>query len=344
MRTISTIAFCATLIGLGCGLANAVTTVCVNAGDAADFQTQLNNAVTSGAATTLEVPRGTYHLGGNQLVFTATAVSQGQLDISGGFSSDCSTHIDNPALTIIDGDNLSGVLSIMSTGGVSVRYLTIQNGLKADRAGLNVVISGGGLIIDYNIIRNNRATDETAGLDATITNPAATDMHIAGNLIAGNSANTNVSGAAIENDGAGDSYITNNTVANNVISGPLANGFGGLVAFGNTFASNNVFWGNTSLDINADGAALVDNDYGTLGGTPSSNSGSQSVDPQFVGNGNFQLASTSPLLAQGTISPAGGLPTIDILGHDREYDATTATVDMGAYERGDEIFGNSYDN
>jgi hypothetical protein len=336
MRTFWTVVLSAVLTSVCIHPAAAATVVCVNAGDAADFQTQLDNAVASGVATTLEVPRGTYHLGGNQLVFNATSMSQGQLDISGGYNSDCSTNIDNPALTIIDGDNLSGVLSITSTGGISVRYLTIQNGLKADNPGLVVSASGGGIIIDYNIIQNNRASDERAGLDVTISGSG--DVHVDGNLIAANSANTNVCGGEIDNDSTGTTYLTNNTIADNVISGPLLRGDGGLAVFGTAFASNNIFWGNTSLDFDANGATLVNNDYGTLGGTPGGNTGSQSVDPQFVGSANFQLAATSPLLAQGTTSPAGGLPTIDLLGHDREYNALTATVDMGAYERGDEIF------
>ena len=334
MRTLSATALAAVLIGANIDPAAAATTVvCVNAGDAVDFQTQLDNAVASGGATTLEVPRGTYHLNGNQLVFNATSMSQGQLDITGGYSSDCSTQIKNPALTIIDGDNLSGVLSLTSSGGVSVRYLTIQNGLKSDRAGLNIIVSGGGVFVDYNIMRNNRASDETAGLGVYVTGTG--NIHVDGNLIADNSANTNVSGGDVENDGSGDSYITNNTVVGNAITGPLLNGYGGLVAFGNSFVSNNIFWGNTSLDISASGAALANNDYATLGGTPGSNTGYQNVDPQFSSATDFHLLPASPLLGAGTLTPAGNLPTIDIEGHPRSYNGF---VDMGAYERGDEIF------
>jgi hypothetical protein len=343
MRTISTIALSVALIGLGCGLANAVTTVCVNAGDASDLQTQLTNAVGSTVKTAIQVPRGTYHLDGNQLLFNSTAATQGQLDIGGGFNRDCSAQIKNPALTIIDGQGMSGVLNVRSTAAISVRYLTIENGSASDAAGLVVDISGGDIIVDYNIIQNNHASDENAGLQAIIASGSG-DVHIDGNLIAGNSANTNVGGGEIDNDGTGSTYVTNNTIANNSITGPLSNGYGGLFVYGSTSASNNIFWGNTDLDFNAFDSVMVNNDYGTLGGTPSSNTGSQSVDPQFVGSGNFQLAATSPLLARGTTSPAGNLPTIDILGHDREYDATTATVDMGAYERGDEIFKNDYDH
>jgi hypothetical protein len=49
---------------------------------------------------------------------------------------------------------------------------------------------------------------------------------------------------------------------------------------------------------------------------------------------------TSPLLGQGTLTPAGGLFTIDLEGHPRTFNNT---IDMGAYERGDEIYSSDFD-
>ena len=332
MRLSSIVTLFAVLAGLGTEPALATNQVCVS--DAAGLQTALDNASGSTSGTVIEVVRGTYHLAGSQLTFNSTAAGQGQLDISGGYNSDCSAQIKNPALTIIDGDNESGVLSLNSTAGISVRYLTIENALKVDDAGLAIVISGGGLIVDYNIIRNNRASDEHAGL--TITVSGSGDIHLVGNLIVENSANTNVSGGEVDNDGTGSLYAINNTVANNIITGPLLNGYGGLAIFGTANVSNNIFWGNTHLDIGATSdSLLLDNDYGTLNGNPSSNSGFQTVDPQFSSSSDFHLQPTSPLLGAGSLTPPDGLPTIDIEGHPRSYNGT---VDMGAYERGDEIF------
>jgi len=340
MRLNTFVAHAAALMGCCIHPAAAVTVVCVNAGDAADFQTKLNDAVTSGVATTLEIPRGIYHLGGNPLVFNATSMSQGQLDITGGYSSDCSTIVKNPAFTVIDGDSLSGVLSLTSTGGISVRYLTIQDGLKDQRAGLEVNASAGGIIIDYNIIRYNRATDQAAGLFAELSGGG--DIHIDGNIVANNSANTNLSGSAVAS-AAGGVYVTNNTVANNIITGPPDNGYGGLVIYAVcTAVSNNIFWGNTQTDIStfASNCALVDNDYETLGGYHGSNTGFQNADPLFAGITDFHLLPTSPVLGAGTLTPGGNLPTIDIEGHPRSYNGL---VDMGAYERGDEIFASGFD-
>jgi len=334
--------FLAMLVGTACAtsMAHAATTVCVT--DVAGLQAALSAAEGSTATTVIEVARGTYHLGGNQLVFNSAAAGQGQLDITGGYNSDCSTIIKNPALTIIDGDSLSGVLSLTSTAGISVRYLTLQNGLEAQNAGLDITVSGGGIIIDYNIFKNNHATDERSALAASISGSG--NMHIDGNLVVDNTASSNVGGGEVDNLGTGSTYITNNTIANNTITGTLLNGYGGLFVYGSTTpnVSNNIFWGNTNLDFASySNPVLVDNDYGTIGGNQSSNTGALNVDPQFSGLTDFHLLPTSPLLGLGTLTPAGGLPTIDVEGLPRSY---AGLIDMGAYERGDEIFLNDFDH
>jgi hypothetical protein len=104
-------------------------------------------------------------------------------------------------------------------------------------------------------------------------------------------------------------------------------------------------WGNTYEDFHSASSSsiLVNNDYLALGGNNNSSTGYQTVDPQFVSGSDFHLSATSPLLAAGTLTPSGNLPTIDIEGHSRTYSATTNTVDMGAYEHGDEIFNDDYD-
>ncbi|MDR3387707.1 MAG: choice-of-anchor Q domain-containing protein [Rudaea sp.] len=82
----------------------------------------------------------------------------------------------------------------------------------------------------------------------------------------------------------------------------------------------------------------MNNDIGNP--APSVN-GNLSVDPHFGGSGNYQLAATSPLLGMGTTTPVGGLPTINLNGNPRSY---SGLVDIGAYERGDEIFGDGFED
>jgi hypothetical protein len=340
----------AAFISLGAGLATNAAAVCVNANDAADFQAQLTAAAASAAAATIKVPRGTYHLGGNQLGFDATAMNQGQFDIEGGYNSDCSRQIKNPALTIIDGDGMSRVLDLASTGGISVRYLTLQGGNANYYAGLYIDSGNGGIIVDYNIIRNNVAIAESGFYAIVSGTTASGNITVDGNLVYANSTTTNIDGGGfVQNSGLGTISITNNTIAGN--SSFLTYGAGGLeVSPGSTQAniSNNIFWGNTGGDDlvvligGGGGASLIQNDYSTLGDTPPPPAnGNLNIDPNFSGSTDFHLLPTSPLLGAGTLTPAGGLPTIDIEGHPRSYNNL---VDMGAYERGDEIFGDGFDD
>lgn len=359
MRSMSIFALAASLLGLSAALPVKASAVCVIANNAADLQTQLTNAQGSTTTTVVQVPRGTYNLGGSQLSFNSQAAGQGQFDITGGYNSDCSTHLNNPALTIIDGQSLgSGVLGLQSTAGISVRFLTIQG--AAGPPGLDVESVNGGIIIDYNIIRNN-AADSNAGILVKITGTtAASAIHVDGNLIAGNTAANQDGAGSVENDGTGSTYVTNNTIANNISQ--VFAGIGGLAVSGNTIAgstnvSNNILWGNSNFDVYLNGPSLqtdpvlVDNDYQysncCLG--PGS-TGNQNLDPQFSSSGDFHLSLGSPLLAQGLCNPkpAGGLPSVDIVGNPRTYDLTyvaaTCKVDMGAYERGDEIFKDGLNN
>jgi hypothetical protein len=341
MRSLTMLACCAS------SLARATTTVCVT--DVAGFQTALSAAEGSTSATFIEVARGTYDLSGTALTFTSSVAGQGQLDITGGYSADCSTIIKNPALTIIDAHALSPALNLQSAAGISVRYLTIQHGTTGTltRPGLSVDSTDGSVIVDYNIIRNNTGGTE-AGLLAEISDSAATAaIHVDGNLIVGNVASGNEAAGLIANNGTGSTYVTNNTVANNT-SNVSPNPVGGLAVYGNSVpgsahVSNNILWGNSGTDLYLYlGPVLVDNDYGTKSGSGGSgSSGDLNLDPQFAAAGDYHLAATSSLLGAGTLTPVGNLPTIDIEGHPRSYNGF---VDMGAYERGDVVFANSFDD
>src|SRR5262249_26188026 len=154
---------------------------------------------------------------------------------------------------------LSGVLRLISTGGISVRYLTIQNGsfpsvTGSDVAGLFVESTLGGVIVDYNIVRPNHGGGN-AGVGNGVPNPGATAApHLDGNLIVGNTASGQGGAGFTTNSGTGPAYITNNTVADNVSQRVDAGAIGGLSVYGNhtpgsTTLSNNMFWHNTNYDL-----------------------------------------------------------------------------------------------
>jgi len=172
------------------------------------------------------------------------------------------------------------------------------------------------------------------------------------NLVHANTAVGNVlatatkGGGCIENIGSGSTYVTNNTVADNLLTNPGAGAIGGfeIEAAANVYLSNNIFWANDpgTLDVSipAGSPVLSHNDIGTLSASPDpASSGNLVVDPQFAGGGSYRLMPTSPLLNAGAVTPAGNLPSIDILGHARTF---AGTVDLGAYEQADDIFGDRF--
>jgi Right handed beta helix region len=315
-------------------VASPAPAVCVT--DILGFNAALNAAIGSTTTTTIMVARGTYDASQQHLVFISNAANQGRVDIIGGYSHDCSTHINDPALTVLDGGQQSQILYLDSLGGFSVRYLTLQNGSNPQRTGL--YISGAGVIFDYNIIRNNKAT---AGDSAGIYIRSGADIHVDGNLLVGNTASGGSFGAgSVITSGAVKTYVTNNTVVANT-----GGGYGGGLLIdstsdGTAYASNNIFWNNNGDDVLAAALVLTNNDLKVFQGTSDpSSSGNLNVDPKF-NPGAYSLAANSPLLGQGELAPPGGLPTIDIEGHPRSF---MSTVDMGAYERGDKIFNYGFD-
>jgi len=324
---------------IACAPAWANTITCVH--DSGEFRSALTAAETNADANLIELARGTYSTGGTQFEFISTTALQ--LDINGGYNSDCTSIIEDPRLTILDGAVTSSVLAISNHAGVSVRFLTLQNG-----SGVGLGVSSvGDLIIDFNIIRNNVSSTGSGGLYAGDNAASASMLRLAGNLIVGNSTGNKIlyGAGSVFNVSGGNTYLINNTIADNVNTG--TDGIGGLHVdgqiAGNAVLSNNIAWSNThyGLDV-ADAPVLVDNDYGTLNGAiDASSSGNMSVAPKFVGDGSYRLAADSPLLAIGTLLPAGGLPTIDLAGNPRTFDNA---VDFGAWERGDEIFKHGFDN
>lgn len=329
-------------------------TLCVNSADT--LRSALSAVSTNGAYNaednTIQMARGTYHANGSPFGYVSD--DSHSLHISGGFHFDagvCTTQIQNPELTILDGDALSLLWNSQNTvGALTIRWVTFQNGLIDDNIAGIVRInrsqdSTGNVVFNNNIVRNNHAGD-TGGL--TIQTGGTGTLQMRNNLIANNLGDISVGACEIYIAGAGGSFV-NNTVANNVVTtSPLTGGcyFSGPQMSQFTM-SNNIFWGNTRFDaINFGNVGVfIKNDYGNVSGTGGPGStGNVDVDPKFVSATNFRLLANSPVLGQGTITPVGGLPTIDIQGNPREYSSTVQTVDMGAYERGDELFADGFDD
>jgi hypothetical protein len=345
----------ASLAGLAaCLLIAAATaqahTFCVS--DAAALQTALDATSDGGANdnenNTIQIVIGTHYTAdnGNAEFFHSNLTTARVLDINGGYNSDCSSITENPALTILDGGNATRVFASVSVSGdISLRFLTFQNG-NTDQAGAGVMMNPNGgdqgpIIFDQNIVRKNHSTSYDGGF--FISTGGSSAIQFENNLVVGNSADTDLGAGEIFNNGGGVNII-NSTFTQNTVTNTPAGTTGGLHVSTSSSTSgtlsNNIIWGNSGYGLKAE-SVLVDNDYGSDFFSPDPTSiGNVSIDPQFSSATDFHLLPTSPLLDMGTLSPAGGLPTIDIEGHSRT--SLNNKVDMGAYERGDEIFKDGY--
>lgn len=331
----------ALIVGITAGFAAHAAPPCVNSVQA--LRDALSAAQANGLDDTIHVVRGFYPTGGMPFSFNSTEAHA--LTIIGGYNSDCSARIYNPALTVLDGGGTSLVFGSESTGKVTLRFLTFQGGLGGGIAGSALRMnffnsSTGSLVVGQSIIRDSGY----AAFALAVWGSATLDF--VDNLVVDNLTDTWPGGPEITCGGSGAVNVINNTFANNIVNSTNSQTMGGLGMYGSHTAaatlSNNIFWGNTGHDLYSASAVMIDNDYGTDSHSlAAGSSGNHNFDPQFSSSSDFHLQPTSPVLGIGTLTPVGGLPALDIEGHARSY---KGKVDLGPYERGDEIFADGFDN
>ena len=344
------------VMALGAALAargaGAATVACVH--NPAELQAALDAATGSTQETFIELARGAYATT-TPFTFYSLASTQGQLDVTGGYDDACTASEQTPSRTILDGGAASVVMKLESWNGISVRWLTIQNGYQPSNvdgtAGLSVESITGGVIVHYNILRNNVGNYGFAAMYVGLTpdsfgETSSAALSVWGNLIVHNTGADSPAAAIVYSTSSGAVYLTANTIADNVLTQTGAGLTGGISVLGNTtYISNNIVYGSSdnTYDLDASGTpVLTDNDIGfSFASADASSSGNMSIVPRFVGNGDYHLRANSTLLGVGTLTPAGDLPTIDLDGHARMFDNA---VDLGAYEHGDEVFADGFDD
>src|SRR5450432_666511 len=129
--------------------ATATVTICVT--NASNFRAALTAAEGSSEKTVIKLVRGTYSTGATGSFYFDSGTGQ-PLDLSGGYNNDCSAQTQDPALTVLDGGSATGILSLYNLGGgISVRYLSVQNGNsgQANAAGLYAFSGAGPVIVSY---------------------------------------------------------------------------------------------------------------------------------------------------------------------------------------------------
>lgn len=325
--------------------------------NATELRAALTDAGVSGTSNnqdnTIRVAGGTYTTSGAPFFFGS--LSGFALTIEGGYNSACSSKDSTPGVSVLDGANLTQVLSLQSDGDITVRNLTIERAFYnvAPGGGAAIALIGAGAtsvaVFDSNVVLDNFdgfSGVSSSGSSAGLSIFGNGTVYIENNLFTGNSGPTVSAFSA--NMTVGTVYITNNTITDNTntSSGNAIVSIGSSTVTGHV--SNTISYGNhgtSTDDFLLYGIGKVDffnNDYSSISGTPAPGGSGNfiGVDPQFVAADDFHLRSTSPLLRVGTLTPAGGLPATDIEGNPRSVDGN---VDIGAYENVDYIFANGFD-
>ncbi|HSE12702.1 MAG TPA: choice-of-anchor Q domain-containing protein, partial [Rudaea sp.] len=240
---------------------------------------------------------------------------------------------------------------------IEVSGLTFQNGsggaaFESNAGGLKIgdpnPISGGRILVERNIFRNNSATSNgfSQAVGGLLAATDGTSLIVRGNLFVNNSS-PNAAAVYLYSNNAID--FSNNTVTGNHSTDTTAPIRVALayITFGGLISSNNIYWGNATgpdeFDLSLSplfsgvaGATLLHDDIQVASGTAASASGTLHVDPGFVGNGDFHLAPNSPLIDAGVNDPAGGVTGVDLDGAAR---IRGAAVDLGAYESSASVAG-----
>lgn len=308
----------------------------------------------SGEVNTIYLGEGTFKTGaatGNGPFHYSSTASTGSISIRGGaYGTDCNSYSHSPEHAILDGNNATQVLRMLSMHGeVSVQLVTIQNGESStDGGGLAVNNIQAGydavVFVGLNRIRNNHTTAVGGGV--ALYADKADQLLLSTNLIVGNSADNGYGAGIVFANGSTttnqQTNITHNVVYGNTTSQSGAVGGLGCGSTGAqlTYLSDNILWNNdnTGLYLIGNNVYLKANDYGTLAGSlPASNTDALSVAPHFfdAAGGDFHLAGNSPLIGV----------KFDVLGLNNDLDGNPFPMsgkgDLGAYA--ETIFNDGFD-
>ncbi|HEY2394364.1 MAG TPA: choice-of-anchor Q domain-containing protein [Rudaea sp.] len=337
---------------------------CVDsANQLADALSALSVSTGNSDADEIRVQVGTYiaPAGG----FIASVTNHHNLTIRGGYvDATCTQQVADAALTVLDANHAAGVLTIntieIPDSDIEVSDLTFQNGNASNASGSNAgglkigdpnPISGGRILVERNIFRNNSSVSNgfSQAVGGLLAATDGTSLVVRGNLFVDNSS-PNAAAASFYSDNEID--VANNTFAGNHSTNALLHTRVTIdyTTFTGLKLSDNIFWGNNIgsgiFDVNLSpggpgqiGATLANNDIEAATGTAVAATSILHVDPAFVGNDDFRLSASSPLIGAGIDDPPGGLANIDLDGAPR-IDGTT--VDLGAFESSF-IFSDGFD-
>jgi hypothetical protein len=320
----------------------------------------LSNSTSNTDSDEIRIRAGTYFAPAGGWVGSVS--NHHDLAVHGGYlDAGCLQQTNDASVTILDGGNAAGVLRIdtpvIPNANIEVSGLTFQNGsvvssFASVAGGLKISdtgpISGGNILVERNIFRNNVVTGAN-GASASGGLLAATDgqsLIVRNNLFVNNGAPNSAAAFVFSNNAidVSNNTFTDNHSTDDALQQRVVMDF--FTATGLKL-SNNIFWGNAIgpgvFDLNLHGqfrgATLLNNDIEASTGTAVAATGTLSLDPVFVGDGNFRLSSTSSLINAGINNPTGGLTGADLDGAPR---IDEGVVDLGAYESS-YLFANGFE-
>ncbi|MGA7296322.1 MAG: hypothetical protein WBW92_02265 [Rhodanobacteraceae bacterium] len=348
-------------LALALALAGSVraATFCVHT--SAELQSALQEAKLNGQDDTIRIATGNYPAPSGGFVYWAIEVFDQDdfgLDISGGWvdaiNIPCLLQVQDPLQTVLDGASSEQVMriTVREHGNVSLRLLTLANGMALGSHGGGLELSSGsGFSATWTLERvafiSNQSQNGGALYIHQTSAASSARIRLINNLFVLNHATVNSGAAHVVLDGGTGIYATNNTVVDNStdgIVGGLSIGGSGTVRF----IANNNLWDNDGADLEvasgSSGYQLLHNNIGLrLGSTPGQASGNMAVQPEYQsGLFNYTPTRNSPLVDAGINPPPINLgywylSVRDMAGAVRRI----GNVDIGAFEQ-DRIFANGF--
>ncbi len=334
-----------------------------------ELQDALNQAATNVQNNHIKLVSGVYLTEDNGLLdqgFFYENSMPGSLTLSGGWQlsggGNCFfTRVRDSAYdTVLSGSGQDRVLYIaagQSNTPISLSNLSISNGNPGSASGQTggLLISGfssgfyaGDVLLDRLVFIGNEGNYYSA-----LRVDSVGRVDVKNSLFRNNTVNISYT-AWISSDSSDTVYFTNNTVTNNDANS--TSGVSGVILrntdSGGAVAANNIFWNNELWDVVFSGISanhhLINNLYQTATGHAGIEIDNITTNPQF--NTNFTLSNQSPAIDAGIAPPENQPnPPVELDWTVGEYDLQSygrnqgLSVDMGAMEFVENIFGNGFE-
>lgn len=176
-----------------------------------ELQTALFAAGSNGEADDIRIVQGLYVATSASIYSPSEAMD---LDITGGWDALCQSQVDDPSLTILDGGQSTSLLAMTtaSSAGLSLRNMTVQNGVRAEGGAGLFVRTLGDVTIDQVKFLGNR---HTGGLyyGGAVFIERASNVNVLGSYFADNEA---IVGAGIDVRSCESMTVSGSTFERNV--------------------------------------------------------------------------------------------------------------------------------